>query len=134
MTVFTLLWGFPFLVRGQGLSEATAGALLVVMTGTQILLGPVLGGVVAKHPYQRSAIVLAVVGAIATVWAVVLLWPGPAPLPLLVVMVVVTALGGPASMVGFDVARSHNPRERIGRGLGGGNGGGVGGGRGGGDW
>ena len=24
-TVFTMLWGFPFLVRGQGLSSATAG-------------------------------------------------------------------------------------------------------------
>ena len=58
------------------------------------------------------------VGAIATVWAVVLLWPGPAPLPLLVVLVVVTALGGPASMVGFDLARSFNPRERIGSALG----------------
>ena len=118
MTVFTLLWGFPFLVRGQGLSEATAGGLLVLMTATQILFGPLLGGVVARHPYQRSHLVLAVVGAIATVWAVVLLWPGPAPLPLLVVLVAVAALGGPASMVGFDLARSFNPRERIGSALG----------------
>ena len=118
MTVFTLLWGYPFLVRGQGLSESTAGALLVVMTATQILLGPVVGGVVARHPYQRSRIVLTVVGAIAAAWATVLLWPGPAPLPLLVVLVVVTAVGGPASMVGFDLARSFNPRERIGSALG----------------
>jgi sugar phosphate permease len=118
MTVFTLLWGFPFLVRGQGLSEPVAGALLVVMTATQILTGPVLGGLVARHPYQRSRMVLGVVGAIALVWAVVLLWPGPAPLPLLVLLVVVTALGGPASMVGFDLARSFNPQERIGSALG----------------
>jgi MFS family permease len=118
MTVFTLLWGYPFLVRGQGLSEGTAGALLVVMTATQIVFGPVLGGVVARHPYQRSRIVLTVVGAIATVWATVLLWPGPAPLPLLVVLVAVTAVGGPASMVGFDLARSFTPRERIGSALG----------------
>jgi sugar phosphate permease len=118
MTVFTLLWGYPFLVRGQGLSESTAGALLVVMTATQILLGPVLGGVVGRHPFQRSRIVLAVVSAIAAVWATVLLWPGPAPLPLLVVLVVVTAVGGPASMVGFDLARSFNPQERIGSALG----------------
>jgi len=118
MTVFTLLWGFPFLVRGQGLSEATAGVLLVVMTATQILLGPVLGGIVGRHPYQRSRIVLTVVAAIATVWSVVLLWPGAAPLPLLVLLVVVTAIGGPASMVGFDLARSFNPQERIGSALG----------------
>jgi MFS family permease len=118
MTVFTLLWGFPFLVRGQGLNETTAGVLLVVMTATQILVGPMLGAFVARHPYQRSHVVLVVVGAIATVWAAVLAWPGHAPLPLLVVLVVVTALGGPASMVGFDLARSFNPRERIGSALG----------------
>ncbi len=118
MTVFTLLWGFPFLVRGQGLSETTAGVLLVLMTATQILVGPMLGAFVARHPYQRSHLVLVVVGAIAAVWAVVLIWPGHAPLPLLVVLVVVTALGGPASMVGFDLARSFNPRERIGSALG----------------
>jgi sugar phosphate permease len=118
MTVFTLLWGFPFLVRGQGLSETTAGVLLVLMTATQILIGPMLGAFVARHPYQRSHLVLVVVGAIAAVWAVVLIWPGHAPLPLLVVLVVVTALGGPASMVGFDLARSFNPRERIGSALG----------------
>jgi MFS family permease len=118
MTVFTLLWGYPFLVRGQGLSESAASALLVVMTATQILCGPVLGRLVARHPFQRSRMVLTVVGAIATVWATVLLWPGPAPLPLLVVLVVVTAVGGPASMVGFDVARSFNPQERIGSALG----------------
>jgi len=118
MTVFTLLWGFPFLVRGQGLSEPAAGALLVVMTATQILTGPVLGALVARHPYQRSHMVLGIVSAIAAVWAVVLLWPGPAPMPLLVLLVVVTALGGPAAMVGFDLARSFNPRERIGSALG----------------
>lgn len=118
MTVFTLLWGFPFLVRGQGLSETTAGVLLVLMTATQILLGPMLGAFVARHPYQRSHLVLVIVSAIATVWAVVLVWPGHAPLPLLVVLVVVSALGGPASMVGFDLARSFNPRERIGSALG----------------
>ena len=118
MTVFTLLWGFPFLVRGQGLSEAAAGALLVLMTATQIVTGPVLGGLVARHPFQRSRMVLGIVGAIGAVWAVVLLWPGPAPLALLALLVVVTALGGPAAMVGFDLARSFNPRERIGSALG----------------
>ena len=58
MTVFTLLWGFPFLVQGQGLSETTARVLLVLMTATQILVGPVLRAFVARHPYQRSHLVL----------------------------------------------------------------------------
>jgi hypothetical protein len=44
----------------------------------------------------------------------VLLWPGRAPLWLLVVLVVVLATNGPGSMIGFDFARTWNPRERQG--------------------
>lgn len=118
MTVFTLLWGFPFLVRGQGLSEGTASVLLVLMTVSAMVTGPVLGGLVGRFPYHRSRLVLGIVGSIATVWAVVLVWPGRAPLPLLVLLVVVTGLGVPGSMVGFDVARTFNPQHRMGSALG----------------
>lgn len=118
LTVFTLLWGFPFLVRGQGLSETAASALLVLMTVTAMVAAPVLAGLVGHFPYQRSRLVLGIVALIAGVWALVLLWPGRAPLPVLVVLVVVTALGGPGAMVGFDLARSFNPQHRIGSALG----------------
>ncbi len=118
MTVFTLLWGFPFLVRGQGLSDGTASALLVVMTLAAMISGPVLGGLVGRFPYHRSRLVLGIVGSMASVWAVVLLWPGRAPLPLLVLLVVVTAFGSPGAMVGFDLARTFNPQHRIGSALG----------------
>ena len=46
--------------------------------------GPVLGWLVGAHPWHRSTMVLAIVGAIVTVWTLVLAWPGDAPLPLLV--------------------------------------------------
>jgi MFS family permease len=42
----------------------------------------------------------------------------PAPLWLLVVLVVVTALGGPGSMVGFDLARTFHPSSHLGRATG----------------
>jgi hypothetical protein len=47
-------------------------------------------------------------------WTVVLLWPGRAPLGLLVVLVVVLSTNGPGSMIGFDYARTENPAERMG--------------------
>lgn len=115
VTVFSLLWGFPFLVRGQGLSSELAGTLLTVMTGWILIAGIVLGKLVTRYPFYRSWIVLSIVAAMATVWGVVLLWSGPAPLPLLVVLVCVTGTGGPASMVGFDLARSFTPAESLGR-------------------
>jgi nitrate/nitrite transporter NarK len=44
----------------------------------------------------------------------VLLWPGQAPLPVLVLLVLALGLGGPGSMIGFDLARTFNPPNRLG--------------------
>jgi MFS family permease len=115
LTVFGLLWGFPFLVQGQGLSANTAANLLMVMTVSGFGSALATGALVARHPFHRSHLVVSVVGAIAAVWTVVLLWPGPAPLWLLVVLVLVMGAGGPASMVSFDLTRSFNPSETTGR-------------------
>ena len=115
VTVFTLLWGFPFLVSGEGLSPTTAGVLLMLMTASALVAGLSLGRAVARFPFFRSYVVLGVVLSIVSVWTVVLLWPGPAPLWLLVVLVCVTAVGGPTAMVGFDLARSFIPVEALGR-------------------
>lgn len=116
--VFGLLWGYPFLVAGQGLSSATASTLIMLMTVTALVVGPVTGRLVARHPYHRSWLILAIVIAIMLTWAVVLLWPGPAPMWLLVVLIVVTASGGPVSMVSFDLARTFHQPERLGRATG----------------
>ncbi|WP_240640908.1 MFS transporter [Nocardioides ferulae] len=112
-TALSLLWGYPFLVQGEGRSPATAGALLTVIVVAVMAAGPVLGWLVGAHPWHRSSMVLVIVGAIVTVWTAVLAWPGSAPLPLLVLLAVVVGVGGPASMIGFDVGRTSNPPERL---------------------
>ena len=117
-TVFAMLWGYPFLTSGQGLSGATASNLLIVMTVTGMAAGPLIAAVTARVPYRRSQLVLGIVLVIASVWAVVIAWPGRAPLGLLVLLVVVTAVGGPGSMVGFDLARTFHPSDRLGRATG----------------
>ena len=115
MTVFTMLWGFPFLVRGQGLSPTLAGTLLMVMTGWVIVSGLVLSWLVGRFPFYRSWIVLGVVGGMVLAWTAVLARSEPSPLWLLVVLVCLTASGGPASMVGFDLARTFIPIHASGR-------------------
>ncbi len=112
-TTLGLLWGYPFLVRGEGRSPATAGLLLTVIVVAVMAAGPVLGWLVGAHPWHRSTMVLTVVGAIVTVWSVVLVWPGQAPLPLLVLLMLVVGVGGPASVIGFDVGRTSNPTHRL---------------------
>ena len=92
-TVFALLWGYPFLVKGEGLSGGAASTLLMVMTGWVIISGLILGALVARYPYYRSWFVLVIVTAMALGWAVVLA----------------------ASMVGFDLARTFIPKEASGR-------------------
>jgi MFS family permease len=112
-TTLSLLWGYPFFVRGEGQSSATAGLLLTLMVVAVMCAGPTLGWLVGAHPWHRSTLVLIIVSAIVAVWTVVLAWPGQAPLPLLVLLALVTGIGGPASMIGFDVGRTSNPAERL---------------------
>lgn len=112
--VFALLWGYPFLVEGEGLAPATAAALLSVLTVAGIVCGPIVGYFCGRRPYHRSALVLAIAGASAVAWTAVLAWPGRAPLWLLVSLTLVLAINGPGSMIGFDYARTFNPASRLG--------------------
>jgi nitrate/nitrite transporter NarK len=113
-TTMGLLWGYPFLVTVHDLEPAVAGVMLTLMTLTAMVVGPLLGRQVARRPYHRSSMVITMVLAIVTVWTAVLVWPGAAPLWLLVALMFVVGAGGPASMVGFDLARTFNPATRHG--------------------
>ncbi len=113
-TVFGLLWGYPFLVSGEGVGRGTAGALLTLLVVVAMLVGPVFGRLAGGWPFRRSLLVIAIVGATAATWTTVLAWPGRAPMWLLVVLVVVLGTNGPGSMVGFDYARTENPAIRRG--------------------
>jgi MFS family permease len=113
-TVFALLWGYPFLVSGEGLSPGRAGALLTLFVLVAMATGPVFGRLVGRHPLRRSWLVLGIVSCTAAAWTAVLAWPGRAPLWLLVLLVLALSLGGPGSMIGFDFARTFNPAGRLG--------------------
>jgi MFS family permease len=112
-TTLGLLWGYPFFVRGEHTSKGFAGLLLTLMVVAVMTAGPILGWAIGHHPWHRSTIVLSIVAAIVTMWTIVLTWPGTAPPWLLILLVVVVGVGGPASMIGFDVGRTSNPAERM---------------------
>jgi MFS family permease len=113
-TVFTLLWGFPFMIYGLGYAPALAAGMLMVVVGAGIIAGPVLGILTARYPLRRSNIVLGVVALMGTAWAVVLLWPGTPPFWLVVLLLVALGIGGPGSLIGFDFARTFNPQHSHG--------------------
>lgn len=113
-TAFILLWGFPFLTVGQGLAPATASMLFTVYVVFGMLVGPVIGLLSARNPMRRSRLlVLPIVAVQAGAWLIVIFWPGVAPLWLLLMLAFAMSMGGPASMIGFDHARTYNPRHRL---------------------
>lgn len=112
--VLTLLWGVPFLVQGQGLPKATASSLLIVFVFGSMLGGPYIGSLIGRRPSLRMPLVGGYLGGAAVIWAVLLGWSGPIPVPVLVPAFAFLALGGPASMIGFALARDYNPLSRVG--------------------
>lgn len=113
-TAFMLLWGFPFLTVGEGLTPAMASLVFSVYVVFGMAAGPVIGALSSRHPQRRSRmLVLPIIGLQALVWLVVILWPGQAPLWLLFVLAFAMSTGGPASMIGFDHARTFNPAHRL---------------------
>lgn len=114
LTAFVLLWGYPFLVLGQGLSPAEAGALLTLNVVMAIVAGPLLGEFTARRPARRSSMVLVIAVLMVVAWAGVLLPSTPRPMWQLVIFIVLLSLGGPASMMGFDFVRTSNPPGRLG--------------------
>jgi MFS family permease len=113
-TVFALMWGFPFMVAGEGLSPATASLLLTVFVLVGMATGPVIGVLVERHPLRRSWLVLGIIAVNVAGWTLVLAWPGRCPWWAVVVLVLALAVGGPGSMIGFDFARTFNPANRLG--------------------
>ncbi|WP_338054609.1 MFS transporter [Subtercola vilae] len=124
-TAFALLWGYPFLIQGEGLSAGSASAIFTLYVVFGAVLGPVVGTLSARHPLRRSWLVLAVIGSQAAVWMLVIVWPGRAPFAVLIALALVLCAGGPGSMIAFDFTRAHNPASRLGTATGIVNGGGF---------
>lgn len=113
-TAFVLLWGMPFLTAAEGLDTAHAAGIISVYVVAGMLLGPVIGDLSRRLPNHRSlALVLPAVGVQMAAWIAVIALPHPAPSWLLYVLAIALATGGPASMIAFDHARTHNPTHRL---------------------
>lgn len=112
--VFSLLWGFPFLVDGLGYGPALASGLLIVIVASGMIVGPVIGILTGRFPFRRSNLVLGLVAMMGAAWAVLLLWPAVPPLAVVVLVVVAIGIGGPGSQVGLDFARTFNPPRSLG--------------------
>ncbi len=113
-TAFALLWAVPFFVSAQGQSPQFAALMLSLQVAMNLLIGPIIGHLCAHYPQYRARLVFAVVGNIVLAWLAVILWPGAAPVLLLVYLMFALTVGGPASGIAFDFTRTFVPLHRLG--------------------
>lgn len=111
---FAMMWGYPYLVAGEGLDPHQAALVMSVLVVAGIVAGPVIGAMTQRHPLRRSTVVLIAVGAIIVPLVALILWPGPAPMWLLLVLVAGFSVGGPGSGVGVDFPRTDLAKHRLG--------------------
>ena len=113
-TMFAVLWGLPYLVR-QGFTDAGASVVLLVCVLAAIVSSPAIGAVFGRYPAARVPFALGVCLVSVAGWAVLLGgFGGRPPHPLIVAVVAVAAVGGPASTIGFSLARDYNPPAMVG--------------------
>ncbi|MBM7775867.1 sugar phosphate permease [Actinokineospora baliensis] len=113
--VLSLLWGYPYLVQGQGLSPAAAGSVLSLLVLVSMVTAPLIGQLMGRWPQSRMPMVGGFLAVAVLVWAVLLGWPGGVvPAPVVAVAFAIFAVGGPLSGVAFALARDYNPLHRVG--------------------
>lgn len=113
-TMFGVLWGVPYLVA-QGFSRGGASAALMISVAAGVVANPIVGGVFGRHQAARVPFALGVAFATVGLWVALLAgFGGTPPHWLLIVAVSLTAVGGPASSIGFSLARDYNPPALVG--------------------
>ena len=113
-TTLGLLWGVPYLVQSQGLSAETAGTVLSLLVLGGLIGSPIVGTVISRNPELRVPLAAAYLVSSGAIWTLLLVLPGQIPLWLLVIAFMLFAFGGPASSVGFALAKDYNSARTVG--------------------
>lgn len=113
--LFTALWGYPFLVRAERYHPARASDALALVVVTAVVGSLLVGFVMVRAPRRRTTLVYSLGGLLLACWVLTLgLGAGHDPAWVVVALLVATGVGGPASVVAFDLAREANRDERGG--------------------
>lgn len=119
MAFLTVLWGQPYLIEQQGFSQESAASVLTAMVVVQVVVSLVIGSVIGPRPGVRTPLGIGVAVATVAAWVILLTVVGAgAPDWLVIGVFILSALGGPASSVGFAIARDYNEVSLAGRATG----------------
>jgi MFS family permease len=113
-TMFSVLWGLPYLVA-QGFSPAAASGVLLLCVLAAIAISPVVGMVFGRFPAARVPFAVGVCLVTVAGWVTLLAcFGGRPPHPLIAAVAALMAAGGPASTIGFSLARDYNAGTMVG--------------------
>ena len=114
-TMLMVLWGYPFLVGGLGLTESTAALTLTGLACVALWLAPFVGAAVGRWPNVRKKLALGLSTSLSVGWLTLVLWPDGAPVWLGLTVMTVSAVGQTlAPTISFDYARDGLPTSRTG--------------------
>lgn len=111
--VFAMMWGYPYLEGGVGLSATTISGLFTLLVFAGLAFGPLIGWLASRHPMQQSSISLTVAVVNIAALGLVLCFERP-PMWALAVWIVAMSANAAASNLGIEVARSKNDPCRMG--------------------
>lgn len=115
---FLLLWGLPFMTGGLGYDFNTASLIVSLNVVALMIAGLFAGPIFTRFARQRVTIITVYVCILLGLWIAVLLYPGGAPVWLMTTTAMAGGVGGPASMVAFEVIRTYTPTTQRGIGTG----------------
>jgi len=111
---FSMLWGYPYLTEGLVYSPGLASFLLMVLVLGGLVASVVVGVAIGRRPVIRTPLAVAVSAACLLGWLLLIAWPGGhPPVAVVTIVILIFSVGGPASTIGFMLARDYNPRQRI---------------------
>lgn len=112
---FSGLWGVPYLRQVLRLPVSEAGGLVGATVAAALVLNPLVGRYVSRHPGRRGRFLVASGLLSAAPWALCAVAPaGGAVLVFLVILVLLVGFSNAAAVASFDVVRSANPLHRAG--------------------
>ena len=112
---FGVLWGAPYLQNAAGFSATGAGAVLMYGVIAAAVGSPVVGWLIGRWPVCRVPLAFGTCGVTVAGWLIAVAAWGDHPAQwYALVLFVVMALGGPASMAAFALARDYNASRALG--------------------
>ena len=111
--VFLMMWGFPLITLGMGLSSEQAGAVLAINTVVTVASGPLHGMFSARLGATRHWAVVVFSTTIVLTWVVFFATGTPRGMAAIVVVNVVVALCAASANYGFDNVREGVSRETV---------------------